>query len=194
MPTQQSFLDLVLRRRSARKYLSTPVERERLERCLEAARLAPSSCNGQPWKFIVVDDPAKKAVVAQETYGPLSVNHFTLQVPVLVLVVAETTLGPSMAGSIVRGVPLHYIDIGIAVEHFCLQAAEEGLGTCILGWLKSRRIHRLLNIPRHKKIALAIAVAIATMQLLICRRRIQETKSECTKMLKNISGSTIFLL
>jgi nitroreductase len=152
-------LDLIKKRQSTRAYDARPVEREKLERCLEAARLAPSACNAQPWRFIVVDDKALKDEVAHATFGKLvSFNHFTMQAPVLVLAVAEVKPGSATFGSLVRGVPLHYIDMGIATGHFCLQAAEEGLGTCILGWVKEGKIRRLLRVPGRKKIVLAIAV------------------------------------
>lgn len=55
-----SFLELVQKRQSDRSYQDKPVEKEKLDRILEAARLAPSACNGQPWKLIVVTDPEKK--------------------------------------------------------------------------------------------------------------------------------------
>ncbi|GAI22369.1 unnamed protein product, partial [marine sediment metagenome] len=72
------FLDLVKDRQSVRKYLNKPVEREKIERCLEAARLAPSSSNSQPWRFIVIDEPKLKEAVARETFGRLiSFNHFS---------------------------------------------------------------------------------------------------------------------
>ena len=67
-----SFLSLVSKRQSVRKYHNQPVEPEKLTRCLEAARLAPSASNSQPWKFVVVTDPELQKKVAVETYGPLS--------------------------------------------------------------------------------------------------------------------------
>jgi nitroreductase len=66
-----NFLDLVKTRQSVRKYLDKPVEREKIERCLEAARLAPSANNSQPWKFIVVDDPKLKNIIAHETFSKI---------------------------------------------------------------------------------------------------------------------------
>ena len=53
------------------------------------------------------------------------------------------------------------IDIGITAEHFCLQAEEEGLGTCMLGWYNEKPIKKLLNIPDKKSIALIISVGYA---------------------------------
>lgn len=150
---------LVRARQSVREYSTKTVEREKLERCLEAARLAPSACNSQPWMFVIVDDPPLKEAVARETFGPVvSFNRFALQAPVIVAVVMEPGNNIARAGEIVQGKGFRWVDLGIATEHFCLQAAEEGLGTCIMGWFRERRIKRLLGIPRGRRVGLLIAV------------------------------------
>lgn len=153
------FTDLVNKRQSVRQYTAQPVERAKIERCLEAARLAPSACNSQPWKFIVVDDPKLKEAIAQRTFGKMvSFNHFTIQVPVLVLIVSEKPNITAKFGAIVKSRPLHLIDIGIAAIQFCFQAVEEGLGTCMLGWFNEKAIKRLLRIPPTKRIDLIITL------------------------------------
>ena len=155
-----SFLDLVKTRQSVRKYSAhRPVEREKIERCIEAARLAPSACNSQPWRFIVVDDPGLKDAVARETFGKLvSFNHFSLEAPVLVVMVTEKPNMTSRIGRVVKNRQYYLIDIGIAAEHFCLQAAEISLGTCLLGWFNEEGMKKLLGIPKRKRIDLIIAV------------------------------------
>ena len=153
------FLQLAAKRQSVRRYLDKPVEREKIERCLEAARLAPSACNSQPWKFIVVDDPELKTMVANQTFGKvLSFNRFTLEAPAVVLIVAEQQTAFARFAGFIKKRPLKYFDIGIAAEHFCLQAAEEGLGTCMLGWFKSKVIKKRLGIPRNKRVELLITL------------------------------------
>lgn len=153
------FTDLVNQRQSVRQYADRPVERAKIERCLEAARLAPSACNSQPWKFIVVDDPELKKNIAQKTFGKVvSFNHFTLQAPVLVLIVSEKPNLSSKIGGIVKKRPFYLIDIGIAAIQFCFQAVEEGLGTCMLGWFNEKGIKRLLNIPATKRVDLIITL------------------------------------
>lgn len=153
------FLDLVRDRQSVRKYLNKPVEREKIERCLEAARLAPSSSNSQPWRFIVIDEPKLKEAVARETFGRLiSFNHFSLQAPVLILLISEKTKLSVRIGGMIKNKQFSLIDIGIAAEHFCLQAVEEGLGTCILGWFDEKGVKKLLNIPLQKRVELIITV------------------------------------
>lgn len=143
-----AFLALAARRRSVRSYAARPVEREKIGRCLEAARLAPSACNAQPWTFIIVDDPAlKEQVAAAASGGVLPLNHFTRQAPVLAVVVQEPANSTSRLGAAIKDKPFAFMDVGIAAEHFCLQAAEEGLGTCMLGWFDEPRIRALLGIP-----------------------------------------------
>ena len=154
-----SFLELAARRQSVRAYRDRPVEKDTLTRCIEAARIAPSSCNGQPWRFVVVDDPELKARVAEQTTVPAhGLNRFVASAPVLVLVTLERLSLSSRLGGLLRRIPFHYVDIGCAVENFCLQATDEGLGSCILGWVKARGVRKLMGIPRRRKIVVAIAV------------------------------------
>ena len=153
------FLDLVKTRQSVRKYLDTPVEREKIERCLEAARLAPSASNSQPWSFIVVDDPKLKEAVAKETFSQLiSFNRFSLQAPVLIVLISERPGLLNKAAEAIKDKQFSLIDIGIAAENFCLQAIEEGLGTCMLGWFNEKGVKELLNIPQSKRVELIITM------------------------------------
>jgi nitroreductase len=154
-----SFLSLVSKRQSVRKYTDKAVEPEKLARCLEAARLAPSASNSQPWKFVVVTDEELSRKVAKETNGPLSTfNTFVAQAPVIVAIVIEKMKTITQVGAVLKDREFPLIDIGIAAEHFCLQAAEEGLGTCMLGWFDEEPIKELLRIPRHKRIGLLITL------------------------------------
>lgn len=151
------FIELVNKRQSDRKYAPKPVAREHILKCLEAARLAPSACNSQPWKFIVVDDRAKLSEMSEAAIG-LGMNKFTVQVPVLVAVVQENMNLSAKAGSIVKSKDYSMMDLGIAVEHFCLQAAELGLGTCIMGWFDEKKVKKLLGVPRSRRVQLLIAL------------------------------------
>jgi len=152
-----NFLELVAKRQSVRGYLDKPVEPEKIKRCLEAARLAPSACNAQPWKFIVVNDPELKNKIAEQTSTRfLSMNHFTRQAPVMVVVVRELPNLTSAIGTVIRNKEYTLMDVGIATAHFCLQATAEGLGTCILGWFNENKVKKLLGIPRHKRAELII--------------------------------------
>ena len=157
-----SFLDLVRIRQSVRKYTGKPVEEEKLHRCLEAARLSPSASNSQPWKFVVVNDPELVQKVSKETIGPLSTfNNFVPQAPVILAIVIEKMKVFTKIGASIQDREYPLIDIGIAAEHFCLQAAEEGLGTCMLGWFNEKPVKELLKIPKDKRIGLLITLGYA---------------------------------
>lgn len=153
-----SFLELVKKRQSVRKYLSKKVPREVLDKCLEAARLAPSACNSQPWSFIVVDDRDLINKVAERCFrGIYSINYFAKNAPVLIIVVTERSKYIAALGGYLRGVKYSLIDIGIACEHLILQAQEEGLGTCWLGWFNEKKIKETLGIPKSKKVDVIIS-------------------------------------
>lgn len=154
-----SFLELVKKRYSVRRYSGRPVAREKIERCLEAARMAPSACNAQPWQFIVVDEPGLKEKVARATFGPLApFNKFSLQAPVLVVAVLEKSNLLAQVGGFLRKKEFNLVDLGIAVEHFALQAVEEGLGACILGWFDEKRVREILGVPSGKRAGLIITL------------------------------------
>lgn len=154
-----SFLDLVKQRQSCRKYSSKEVSREVIERCLEAARLAPSACNSQPWHFIAVMDPDLKNKVAKEAFSGIhAMNAFAKDAPVLVVVIREKSRYVARMGGSFRGVNYSLIDLGIACDHFTLQAAEGGLGTCWLGWFNERAVKKALNLSWKTKIDVVLSV------------------------------------
>ena len=154
-----NFLELVKVRQSVRSYAEQRVEHEKIEKCLEAARLAPSASNSQPWMFIVVDDEELKNKVAKETFSTLvPFNRFSLQAPVLVVVITEKSNVAAQIGGAIKKKQFNLIDIGVAVEHFCLQAVEENLGTCILGWFNKKGVKKVLNIPQNKNVDIVITL------------------------------------
>lgn len=154
-----NFLELVKTRQSVRRYSSNPIEKETLKRCLEAARLAPSASNSQPWTFVVADEEPLKNKVAKLTFDKIfSFNKFVVGAQVLVVFVIEKPKLITQLGGVIKNKEYPLIDIGIAAEHFCLQAAEEGLGTCMLGWFSEKPIKKLLNIPTSKNIGLIVSV------------------------------------
>lgn len=173
----EELLNLIGMRQSVRAYADQPVEKEKLLRCIEAARLAPSACNAQPWKFIVVDNPGIKNKLADFTSSKvLGMNHFTKQAPVHVVIVRERANFTSTVGQVLKNKEYPLIDIGIATIQFCLQATAEGLGTCILGWFNEKEAKRLLHIPRNKRLELIITVGYpATDEI---RRKIRKETSE----------------
>jgi nitroreductase len=154
-----NFIELASKRYSVRSYLEKPVEKEKIIRCVEAARLSPSACNSQPWHFVIVDEKELKNRIAKETFLSVSgMNKFTHDAPVMVVLVIEKKNLSSNIGSFLKGKDFSLIDIGIAAEHFCLQAVEEGLGTCMLGWFDEKAVKKLLSIPDSRHIGLLISL------------------------------------
>lgn len=154
-----TFLELVKTRRSVKRYSAKSVSREVIARCLEAAQLAPSACNSQPWYFIVVDDQDLKNKVANAAFsGIYSMNSFAKDAPVLVVVVRDKSSYFAALGGYCRGIQFSLIDIGIACEHFILQAEEEGVGTCWLGWFNEKAVKKILGIPHNKKADIMISM------------------------------------
>ena len=151
------FSALVKLRQSDRKYEARGVEKEKIIRCLETARLAPSANNSQPWKFVVVDQPELKEQVA-ECAVSVGLNKFTHQAPVIVAVVQEKVNMLSGMGSVIQDKEYALLDLGIAVNQFCLQAAELGLGSCIVGWFNEAKVKSLLNVPAKKRVPLLITL------------------------------------
>lgn len=150
------FIDLVNKRQSDRKYKDTPIERDMIVQCIEAARLAPSACNSQPWKYVVVDDKELLEQMASAAAG-MGMNKFAHQCPVIVAVVLEKMNFTARIGSVIKDKEYSLLDMGISVEHFCLQAAELGLGTCILGWFDEKKVKKLLGISG-KRVPLLITL------------------------------------
>lgn len=167
-----NFLELVKRRKSTRRYAAKPVSREVIAKCLEAAQLAPSACNSQPWYFIVVDDPDLKNKLAQAAFsGVYSMNSFAKDAPVFVVVVRDKSSYFATLGGYYRGVQFSLIDIGIACEHFILQAEEDGVGTCWLGWFNEKVVKKILGIPRNKKADIMISMGYPDNQTQVSKTR-----------------------
>jgi nitroreductase len=157
-----SFIDLIRSRRSIRSFTDRPVSREDTTRCLEAARLAPSACNAQPWTFVVADDPEVKNRLGDAAFdGVYANNRFAKEAAVLVAVVSEKANLMSRIGGQFRGTHYYLIDIGIAIEHFVLQAEELGLATCWIGWFNEGGVKRTLGIPKDRKVDILLALGYA---------------------------------
>lgn len=159
MTEAENFLSLIRSRRSCRKYSDKAVEKEKIERIIEAGRLAPSACNAQPWKFIIVDDRSILQDLSEAASAKLlGMNWFVNQAPVLIIVVREKANITSRIGGTVKNKDYSLIDIGIASENICLQAEAEGLGSCILGWFDEERVKKILSIPKSKRVELIITL------------------------------------
>ncbi|HAN17299.1 MAG: nitroreductase [Bacteroidetes bacterium GWC2_33_15] len=166
------FLKIIQKRQSDRAYLTSSIEQEKINRIIEAAHLAPSACNSQPWKFIVIDNPEIKNKIADCTSSKiLGMNHFTKQAPVHIVIVEEKANFTSSAGSTIKNKQFPLIDIGIAAENICLQATAEGLGTCMIGWFDETKVKKLLQIPKSKRVPLIITIGYPAKETRDKRRK-----------------------
>jgi len=140
---------LIQTRRSIRKYTDRPVEREKILTCIEAARLAPSAENLQPWRFIVIDDPYVKEEFCRTAFsGIYRYTKWAAKAPVIVVLFAEMDILVNRLGKQVQGTQFYLLDMGITSEHFVLQAHELGLGTCWIGWFNAKKVRKFFKLPR----------------------------------------------
>ena len=142
-------IDVIKERRSVRSYADKPVEREKLERLLEAARLAPSASNRQEWRFVVVtDEQRRKALVAAAAN-----QEFVGRAPVVIAACAETDAHVMRCGQ-----QCYPIDVAIAIDHITLQAVAEGMGTCWIGAFHEDPVKEILNIPKDIRVVELLTV------------------------------------
>ncbi len=175
-----NFLELVRKRYSLRKYSPRPVDRAALERCIEAARLAPSACNSQPWRFLVVESPELRERLAEAAFSGLyKMNQFACHAPVLVVMIRETSGYAARLGGTLRGVPYSLIDLGISGEHFALQAAEEGLGTCWLGWFNERAVKKILGLSRRARVDILFSVGYPEEDAVLPEKKRRDAADLC---------------
>ena len=167
------FLEFVSTRQSDRSFdPDRPVEKEKIDRILQAARLAPSACNAQPWHMIVVDDPELKNKVADATSArALGMNHFTKQAPIHIVLVEEKVNLTSGVGGWVKQKDYAQMDLGVVAAHITLAAHAEGLGSCILGWFNEPKMREVLSIPDSKRVWLDIAIGYSIQPLRLKKRK-----------------------
>lgn len=156
----KSFLDLSRTRQSCRSFSGERIDRAKLEMCVEAARLAPSGCNAQPWSFVVVDDPTLLPEVAKCAQSFNGINQFTNKASAFVVILEEhAQLMPAIA-SIVDSQYFAKGDLGAASYAICLAAADLGLGACQIGFYDRPRLCELLGIPSDKAFGAFIALGV----------------------------------
>ena len=137
-----NFLEIANARQSCRRYdESRPVEQDKLDAILEAVRLAPSACNGQPYHLTVCRGEAAQKV-AKATMG-MGMNKFAAQAPVLIVISEAPYVKSAALGAKVKQNDYRSMDIGIAVAYLTAEAATQGLGTCILGWLDDKELRQI---------------------------------------------------
>ena len=154
-----NFLEIANNRQSCRSYdENRTVEQEKLDAVLEAARLAPSACNGQPYHITVCRGETAKEV-ALLTRGMGGMNKFAAQAPVL-LVLSEMPYVKSAAlGAKVKSNDYRSMDIGIACAYLTAEATAQGLSTCILGWFDDEKVRKLCDIEHPVRLVITLGYA-----------------------------------
>jgi len=150
------FMKMLEQRASCRKYADKPVEDKKIVSCINAARLSPSAMNTQPWHFYVANDPDSAAFMASNVQVA-NMNGWASGVPAYVIVTQESAEAIKTLPFSARR-DFRAFDIGIAVHAFVLEAAHEGLGTCIVGLMDEEKLKQRFRISSEKKVALIIAV------------------------------------
>jgi nitroreductase len=140
-----SILDVIRARRSVRAYQNKPIPEDVFLRVMEAARLAPSGKNTQPWKFILVKDQARKRELAEASRGQL----FMAEAPLIIVACGYPERSYQKQGNYMQSWP---IDVTIAIDHLMLQAQAEGLGTCWIGAFDENTVKQILGVPPGVKV------------------------------------------
>lgn len=150
-----NFLEIAQNRQSCRSYEEErSVEQEKLEAILEAARIAPSACNGQPYHLTVCHGQAAKDV-ALACRG-MGLNKFAVQAPTVIVISEEPYVKSAAMGAKLKGNDYRSIDIGIVAAYITAEAAAQGLGTCILGWLDDGKIREICGLEHPVRLVITV--------------------------------------
>lgn len=162
-------------RYSCRSYSAEDVGNGLIEECLECARLSPSALNKQPWKFYVTRGDLKAKIAKQtQLFGA---NGYTDQAPVLVVATVKPKFADKLADKI-KHQDFSSMDLGMAVQSFCLKATELGLGTCVIGWVNAGNVDKLLGLSGGEKTKLVISLGYPTDKLPPKKRKTLQEISE----------------
>ena len=153
-----TFDEIVQRRHSVRSFDSRPVPGEHIIAMCEAARLAPSACNSQTWRFIAVTDRERIKRLCKEGMMPVVRNRWLLEAPLVIAGCCQLDIVANRIGTGITGTEYYQIDLGIAMEHIVLKATELGLGTCWVGWFNEGKVKDILGVPKRVRVPALIAV------------------------------------
>lgn len=168
------FLEIANARQSCRSYdESREVEQEKLDAILEAVRLAPSACNGQPYHLTVCTGELAKEVAAATM--SMGMNKFAAQAPVLIIISEEPYVKSAALGAKLKKNDYRSIDIGIAAAYLTAEATTQGLSTCILGWLDDEKLRKLCNLKHSVRLVVTLGYAKETDKLRPKKRKDLDT-------------------
>ena len=153
-----NFTEIIKARQSCRKYnAGRAVEEEKLAAVLESARMSPSACNGQPY-HITVCRGEKAGAVAKAVMG-MGMNKFAADAPLLLVISEEDYVASAAFGARVKGNDYRSIDIGILAAYLTSEAMEQGLSTCILGWLDDKKIREVCGLSKPVRLVITLGYA-----------------------------------
>ena len=152
-----NFMEIAENRQSCRSYDNREVEPEKLQAILEAARLSPSACNGQPYHLTVCRGETAKAVAAATQ--SMGMNKFASQAPILIVVSEMPYVKSAALGAKLKGNDYRSIDIGIATAYLTAEATAQGLSTCILGWLDDKKIREICGLEHPVRLVITVGYA-----------------------------------
>ncbi|MBQ9857881.1 MAG: nitroreductase family protein [Oscillospiraceae bacterium] len=170
-----NFTEIANARQSCRSYDETrEVEQEKLDAILNAARIAPSACNSQPYHITVCrGETATK--VEEATQGIGGMNKFAVQAPVCLVITEEPYPGTAAAGAKVMGTDYRSIDMGILTAYITAEATAQGLESCILGWIDKKKVAAIIGNDRPARIVITLGYAKPDEKL---RKKVRKELSE----------------
>ena len=164
------FLEIARNRQSCRNYdPQRLVEREKLDAVLEAAHLAPSACNGQPYHLTVCSGESAKQVAAATM--SMGMNKFVAQAPIMIVISEEPYVKTAALGAKLKGIDYRSIDIGIVAAYLTAEAAAQGLGTCIIGWLDDDKIRKASGVNTKVHLVISLGYPDAKEILRVKKRK-----------------------
>ena len=149
-----NFTEIARARQSCRAYSDREVEQEKITAIMEAARLAPSACNGQPYHFTVCKGDAAKEV-AKACMG-MGMNKFAAQAPVLIVISEKPYVKTAALGARIKKNDYRSMDIGIAAAYLTAEATARGLGTCILGWFDDEKLRQVCDLDNPVRLVITL--------------------------------------
>ena len=165
-----NFTEIAQNRQSCRKYDSTKaVEQEKIDAILNAARLSPSACNGQPYHITVCTGDTA-AAVSKATQG-MGMNKFVADAPVQLVISEKPYCRTAAVGSKLKHNDYRSIDIGIVAAYITAEAAAQGLGSCILGWLDNDKIKYICDLDGDVRLVICLGYANADDKLRTKKRK-----------------------
>jgi len=155
-----NFLDIAKNRQSCRSYDSRrEVEKEKLDSIIEAARLSPSACNGQPYHITVCKGESAKHIA--DCVTGMGMNKFAKDAPVMIVISEESYVATAAMGAKLKNNDYRSIDIGICAAYLTAEATAQGLDTCILGWFDNDRIMKICGINKPARLVITLGYANA---------------------------------